>query len=247
MENGTNPDYAQAFAAALGWWREAGVDSAFVDEPRSWLAPKTEPSQAEGPGRRKPRVPVRSESEETIPQAPMIPEDLEAFRAWWMTAPELDGGRLSGRVAPRGSPGPKLMILACMPESGDGEHLLAGAEGEALRAFARASGLADETLYWSSALPCHSPGADWTPEGNRLFADALVRHIALVRPERLLAVGFNILPLLGHTSPQGPAVSRILNHEGATVPMLAVRRLPAAPSQARWKSALWRAWLDWTA
>jgi len=31
MGIGTNPDFAEAFAAALDWWREAGVDATFVD------------------------------------------------------------------------------------------------------------------------------------------------------------------------------------------------------------------------
>ena len=33
------PPLAAAVAATLAWWREAGVDSLFEDEPRRWLAP----------------------------------------------------------------------------------------------------------------------------------------------------------------------------------------------------------------
>lgn len=245
MGIGTNPDYRQQFAAALDWWREAGVDCTFLDEPRDWMPAATEePESGRGaPIRRKPPEP-----KEPPPPAPVVvPDDLAAFRSWWMTAPELDDGRCTGRVPPRGAPSPALMILAPMPESVDSDTLLAGPEGRLLDAFLKTAAIADDQVYRASALPCHSPGADWSPAANALLAQALLRHVQLVRPQRLLVLGFVVLPLLGHDSPQGPAVSRQLNHEGLTIPMLAVRRLPAAASQPRWKSALWHAWLDWSA
>jgi DNA polymerase len=134
-----------------------------------------------------------------------------------------------------------------MPESDDKETILSGTEGRLIDGFLQAAGLSDDQVYRASALPCHLPGADWSPASNALQAKALLQHINLVRPQRLLVLGFVILPLLGHDSPQVPAVSREFNHEGLTIPMLAVRRLPAAASQPRWKSALWHAWLDWSA
>jgi uracil-DNA glycosylase len=245
MGIGTNPDYADQFAAALAWWREAGVDCAFLDQPRDWMpAPDAEAESRPGaPVRRKPPTPA----EPPPPPPVVVPDDLAAFQTWWMTAPELDGGRCLGRVAPRGSAAPALMILAPAPESTDTDTILSGAEGRMVDAFLKAAGLADDQVYRASALPCHSPGADWSPAANALLSQALLRHIQLVRPERLLVLGFVVLPLLGHDSPQGPAVSQHLNHEGASIPMLAVRRLPAPASQPRWKSALWHAWLDWSA
>jgi DNA polymerase len=245
MGIGTNPDFDGAFAAALDWWREAGVDHAFLDEPVSWLPPpevKEELAKA--------RTAPKGMAPAPAPQLPpptRLPETLEAFRDWWMTAPELDAGRCAGRVAPRGESSPELMVLVCAPESSDSERILSGPEGRVLDAFAAACGLRDEQIYRASALPCHSPGADWSPQSNPVICEALIRHIALVRPRRVLVIGFIILPLLNHTSPQGPAVSLTFNHEGATVPMLAVRRIPAVASQPRWKSALWQAWLDWAA
>lgn len=244
MAIGTNPDYEQAFAAALDWWREAGVDSCFVDEPRTWLPPAETTAPSRQNGKDDPAPADRNAP--PPPPAPLeLPQDLDAFRTWWLTAPELDGGRLSGRVAPRGEAAAKLMILAPMPEGADGERLLSGPEGALLGGFVRACGLSEDAVYWASALPCHAPGADWSAGANPAAAQALARHVALVRPERLLVIGYNVLPLLGHSSPQGPAVSLNFNHEGASVPMLAVRRVPATASQPRWKAALWRAWLDW--
>ncbi|MBB4857070.1 DNA polymerase [Novosphingobium chloroacetimidivorans] len=243
MGIGTNPDYAGAIAATLDWWRDAGVDMAFEDEPRSWLPP------ADADARHPPQI--ESRRREPQPQAPAapppLPDTLETFQAWWMTAPELDGGRCTGRVPPRGAASPELMVIACAPESEDRELLLSGPEGRLVDAFIGACGLAEGQVYRASTLPCHAPGTDWSPQANQIVSHALIQHVSLVRPKRLLVLGFVILPLLGHDSPQAAAVSLTFNHEGATVPLLAVRRVPAASSQARWKSALWQAWLDWTA
>ncbi|MFD2578510.1 hypothetical protein ACFSTD_07590 [Novosphingobium colocasiae] len=39
MDRAGNSDFAEAIAGALDWWREAGVDAHFVDDPIAWLAP----------------------------------------------------------------------------------------------------------------------------------------------------------------------------------------------------------------
>lgn len=245
MAMGAKTDFDGAIAAAMAWWRDAGVENAFVDAPTTWL----QPERSEGHDRPKPPSLLRKAPppEPTAPAAPPpLPETLDQFREWWLSTPDLDGGRVAGRVAPRGEQAPRLMIVTPHPESADRERLLSGPEGRLLEAFQTACGLDGAHVYHASALPCHSPGSDWSSESTTAVGRALRHHIALVRPERLLVLGFVILPLLGHASPQGPAVSLSFNHEGATVPMLAVRRLPAAASLPRWKSALWRAWLEWT-
>ena len=152
-----------------------------------------------------------------------------------------------GRIAPRGEAEPELMIISAMPESSDQERLLSGLEGKLLDMFLVQAGIAQSAVYHASAMPCHSPAADWSANGTLMLGEALRHHVSLVRPSRLLVIGFNILPLLEHSSTQGPAVSSIFNHENATVPLLAVRRIPAMASQPRWKCILWQAWLDWTA
>jgi DNA polymerase len=247
MQIGTNPDFDKLFGATLDWWREAGIDNAFADEPRSWLPAAVEPADPAAPSGKS--AALTQLVGEPAPASPafVLPETLDDFHGWWMSTPDLDGGRVSGRVGPRGVPSPAVMIIAPMPESSDREHLLAGPEGKMVDMFLALAGLDEQRIYRASALPCHSPGADWSPDTNGGPIAALAHHIALVKPERLLVLGFNVLPLLRHSSAQGPAVSSHFNHEGATIPMLAVRRIPAVASQPRWKSVLWRAWLDWNA
>jgi len=254
MDGRTNPDledrdFTGQIAAALDWWRGAGVDLAFTDEPRSWLLPK---QPASGDAVIAALAPVREPStrkEEPAPTAPLpplapLPDDLTAFCEWWMTGPEL--GRLTGRVPPRGHAGPVLMIVAACPEDEDSERLLSGPEGHLLDGFLKAAGIGEEAVYRASVMPSHGPANEWETHAP-LLASALIRHVALVRPTRLLCLGSSIPPLLGHSSPQRPAVWDFFNHEGLTVPMLTIRRVPASVSQPRWKSGLWQAWLDGTA
>jgi DNA polymerase len=245
MDDRTIPDTAlsaESLAAALAWWREAGVDHAYVDTAKGWLAP-AQPQ----PGQGRPPAATPVATEPPPPPRVAIPDDLAAFRNWWLTAPELDAGRVAGRVAPRGEPGAALMIVAPAPEEEDRDILLSGPQGRLLDAFRTAAGLADAQVYRASVLPCHMAGADRSPRALEILRDALLRHVLLVRPERVLVLGMNILPLLGNDSPHRAAISTDFSHEDVTIPVLAVRNFPAAASLPRWKSALWRAWLDWTA
>jgi DNA polymerase len=247
MDHGANPNFTREFAAALGWWRDAGVDLDFLDAPRSWIAPevKTPP-----PGARPSDAPPRRSAAPPAPSSPPpsaeLPQDLAAFHAWWLSEPSLDSEHLTGRIAPRGSVDADLMVLVASPDEDDRERLLSGQQGRVLDAFLAAAGIEDTAVYRASILPCHSPGADWSGATAQVLAHALRHHVALARPRRLLVLGMHILPLLGHASAQGALISSIFNHEGMTIPMLAVRMVPAAASQPRWKSVLWRAWLDWT-
>ena len=114
--------------------------------------------------------------------------------------------------------------------------------GNALVARAFAGEIAPFTLSfwrWCLALALLLP----------FVAMPLWRHRVAVRTAgwRLLVLGGNILPLIGHELPQRPAVLRQFNQEGRTIPMLASWGLPALMRQPRAKPVLWRTWLEWTA
>lgn len=250
MDGRTNPDWSDSIAAALDWWRDAGVDVAFTDEPRAWLRPEeadgSAGSASSATGR--PAAAMRAQPPPPPPEpAPEpLPDDLEAFHAWWMSAPVLDHGPLAARVPPRGPARAALMIVIPAPEEEDGDQLLSGPTGRLIDGFLAAAGLPLEAAYRASVMPSYAPASDWAAVAPTL-GPALIRHVRLVEPERLLILGSNIPPLFGHSLPQGPAVWDIFNHEGVTVPMLTVRKVAAPASQPRWKSGLWQAWLDGTA
>lgn len=244
-DQGPNPDYLGQISGALDWWSDAGVDCDFLDEPVTWLAPPEEPAE------RRPRPPVRKQAETGEPERPRIaadtlPADLAAFTQWWMTEPLLAEGNLGDRVPPRGAAGAKLMVLVEEPEAHDGEMLLSGPQGKLLSAMLAAFGIAPNEAYVASALPRHMPAPDWADVASRGLGDVLAHHVRLVAPERVLALGGNVSPLLGHEPPQRPAVLRVFKDDEREIPILACWGLPAFLGQPRAKAALWRAWLEAT-
>lgn len=246
MDDPTKAGFAADIAAALDWWRDAGVDGDFVDEPTRWLAPAemAKPTGAE-------LRPVTPPPPPPEPAKPTIdrgawPQDLAAFTAWWLSEPALDDGRVSGRVPPRGNRGADLMILVPDPERDDTDRLLSGPQGRLLDAMLATMGIAPDQVYLASALPRHMPMADWPALAEKGFGALLCHHVKLVAPRRLIALGNNILPLLSHDPAHNPAVSRSFNHDGLTVPFLAGRSLAALLERPRWKAGLWQGWLDWT-
>jgi DNA polymerase len=246
MDDRPNPEFLDDITGALDWWREAGVDSDFHDEPTSWLAPPEDERRAE---RRPPRPPA-ADVDAPPPPARLdpasLPADLAAFTNWWMTEPLLGEGDLSARIAPQGPAGAKIMVVVEEPETEDRDALLSGPQGRLLDAILSAFGTKREEVYLASALPRHTPGPDW-PQAHALgLGQVLAHHIALVGPARLIVLGGNVLPLIGHESPQRPAVLRSFNHEGRSIPLLASWALPALLGQPRAKPVLWKAWLEWT-
>ena len=233
-------------AAALDWWRQAGVDATYLDEPHSWLA---EPEPAE------PVRPASAPAPEEPPPAParqiggppaQWPQGLAAFREWWLANPSLDEGGLAPRVAPVGEAEPELMVLVAMPQEDDRDTLLSGAQGRLLDGFLQAAGLTPDRVYRASVLPRHTPLPDWPMLAHEGLGAVIAHHVALVQPQRLLILGLNILPLCGHDPAQGPAALSFFNHEGGRVPALAEAGLERLRGSAQLRARLWKRWLEWT-
>lgn len=241
------PDIQQQIAAAFDWWRDAGVDCDFTDDPKCWIV---DPAEAAAKAAA-PTAPVFIPPKIITPEAPKveaaaIPGDLPAFTQWWLSEPLLDAGRVAGRVPPRGAAQAELMILVPHPEVNDGETLLSGPQGRMLDAIVQAMGIPTGSTYIASALPRHTPHADWDAAAVSGMGVALAHHIKLVSPRRLLVFGPNILPLLSNDLPNYPADLREFNHEGAKFALLVARELGALLDRPRWKAAFWQRWLEWT-
>ncbi len=185
---------SEALAAAQDWWREAGVDCDFVDEPHNWLAAPEPVTEAAAP-------PVATAIE--LPEKPELPplggdraawpRSLAEFAPWWLSEPSLAAAGTGQRIPPRGAAGAKLMILVAMPEAGNSQALLSGPHGQLVSAMRGAMGLAEEETYLASALPCHAKHPDWTMLVARGFDDIVKHHIALAAPQRILVLGREIL------------------------------------------------------
>lgn len=258
-------------AAALDWWREAGVDCDFGDAPRQWLADRIDP---ESP-RQRPATPLPAAFTEAIAAAaaapdttpsdePMriggeaaaYPRDLAAFDAWWLAEPSLDNGHVEGRVAARGGAEADLMILVPQPEASDAgaQRLLSGPQGALLSAMLTAMGVREEAVRLAAALPRHMPQPQWAQLDRQGLGSVLRHHVNLARPRRIIAFGGNILPLLGHALPQSPAVLTHVNQnrpdfagnvDSVVLPIMAMPDLGMLLERPRAKAVFWHHWLGW--
>jgi uracil-DNA glycosylase len=233
-------------AAALAWWREAGVEHDFADAPRAWLkaAAAEEAESAEPAAAASPPPPPR----ERIGGDPQLwPQSFAEFAPWWVSEPLLDGGQTAGRVAPRGPVGAEVMVLVDHPEAQDTELLLSGPLGKLLAAILAALGIEADAAYIATALPRHMPLPDWEALGEAGLGDLLAHHIALAAPKRLLVLGGHVSSLLGHDPANSTGFLPNLHHDGASLPLLAAPGLEALAARPRGKARLWQALLDWQA
>jgi len=240
-------------AAANEWWRLAGVDLVFEDEPRAWLR---DDADIEGQGAQPAQNGAGALVSADAPAPRLggepggLPGDLAAFREWWLADPSLEIDGTGPRIAPTGDAGAQLMILVPMPESDDRQRLLCGKEGNLVASMIAAMGLGPESVYLASALPGHMADPDWPDLAQRGLGAVLRHHVALVGPERLLVLGRGIPPLLGHDPAQGSAaIKKTAIQAGSRaweVPTLAGFAPDRLLQNARQRASLWRRWLDWT-
>lgn len=247
MDQSGNPGLEAQLAAALDWWRDAGVDAVFQDDPVNWIVPAKAEGEDPRPEKDRPDSrPARPRADAAPAEVKTFaepPDNLSDFITWWMADPALDGGRTAGRVPPRGAAGARVMVLVPEPERDDGETLLSGPQGKLLEAMLQAMGIAPAEAYVASVLPRHTPHPDWDSLGAQGIGRVAAHHAALARPRALIAFGQNIPSLLGNDLTNSPAHLLTFNHDGATVPLLSDRSLGAMLERPRWKAGFWRRWL----
>lgn len=253
---GQAPISAQ-IAAALDWWREAGVSYAYTEEPQEWLEEPAEEGKPPPPPmmRAKPEPPPPPPRPRLGGEVEQWPKILADFTPWWMGEATLDPTGTSGRVPPRGPIGADLMVVVPMPENVDAEtgELLSGPQGRLLSAMLRVMGLSVGDCYLASALPRAMPAPDWDFLRNEGMGTVLAHHITLAAPKRLLLLGDRILPLLGHAPSQKPALLPLINQSEAGineqsaggVSVLAAQDLGMLLENPRRKAGFWRSWLGW--
>lgn len=237
---------ASDIAAALDWWREAGVDQDFSDAARDWL-------EAKAPAVTEAALPAPKEFvPPPAPAAPPLgglrddwPQDLAAFTAWWLTEPSLDAGQVFGRVAPRGLKNAPLMVLVDHPEAGDSDRLLSAEQGRLVHALLAALGIAPEEAYVASLLPRHMPMPDWPALAASGLGEIALHHVALAAPQRVISFGANVSSLLGHDPAKSADPLQQFYHVGPSVPALAAPGLTTLMARPRGKAALWQALLNW--
>ena len=245
------PSLNAQVAAALDWWRDAGVDCDFSDEPAGWLTAH-EASESPSPGLAMPPPPVHEPEVITVAMGGARadwPQDLAGFQQWWLTEPSLDGGQTEGRVGPRGAAGAELMILVDQPEADDFAtgHMLSGHQGQLLAAMLAVMGIGEDQIYLAAALPRHTPMPDWESLTAQGLGPVLCHHVALARPKRIVTFGLNISPLIGHDPTKKTGHIDFINHPLGNVAVLAARNLAAMLERPGFKAGFWQDWLGWNA
>jgi DNA polymerase len=161
-----------------------------------------------------------------------------------METPDLSPSRGFARVLPRGPQGAGLMVLVPQPEAEDGERLLAGPQGRLLASILAAMGLDESAVYIAAALPAHTPMADLPALAAGGLDAVTALHVRLVAPQRLIAFGRALGPMLGG-SPDQPL--REINYGSGNVPILSSEALDALMDMPRLKARFWRRWMEWSA
>lgn len=251
IANAQDHQWRDAVTAALDWWRNAGVDHAFVDDPQDWLSAARQPKEAAPLAPMKPLRELAAERDDS-PKVAKVgakadwPTTLEAFGPWWLAEPALAPAGMQ-RLPPVGAQGADLMILVPMPSADDEGALLSGRAGRLLDAMLAAFGLDRPRTYLASALPAHVPMPDWQLHRESGLGEVLLHHIALAAPKRLLILGASgISALLGNDPPNLAQSLRAINQEGRPLPALPAWDLEAMLQRPALKAGFWSRWLEWT-
>lgn len=232
MLDGGDHRFRDVIASALGWWADAGVDSLADDSNRDWLATppaKAEPSAA-------PAIPAAAPPP---PDAP--PETLEALHTLLATGDYMPAAAPPGRrVAPAGTPGAELMIIADMPDPHDTEagHLFGAETGPLFDAMLAAMGRDRTQIYYAALSPVRIAGRIDDKQGEAL-AQLMRHHIALARPKALILFGDETARwLIGPDALNNRGGLRCVEHDGGNLPAIAtlhprhMRRMPALKAAA---------------
>ena len=257
----TPNDIRDAFVESLDWWREAGVEEHVSDTPGGWLRAREEPLAAPDAVTAPPPPPpaepprkgavsrfIESGEAPTHPGDPdQWPGDLADFRKWWMESDAIDPPGAYPRVSPRGVAGAQAMLIVDQPLVEDTQQLLQGPAGTLAANMLRAMGIAEDARYVASVLPRHTLRPDWPMITDAGYGRLLLHHLALARPQRVLACGERVWSLLSHEMAQEPGALTTVSCGSANAPAFAVPDLPTLLRNPAKRAQTWNRWLDWSA
>jgi len=193
MDRGGN-DFIEEAESLLGWWRDAGVDTAVQEEPRNWLKPAPPPSlnESDGPGSEAGAGAPRLRSGRPEPVVEPLPDQLPLFHKWLKASDTLPfAAPHAPRVCPSGDPASGLVVMTAMPSTEDcaAGTMLSGESGLLFDRMLAAIGRSRETSYMAG-LSCLRPaGGRLDPASAGRCAEIARHHLGLVSPKAVLVVG----------------------------------------------------------
>ena len=138
-------------------------------------------------------------------------------------------------------------MLVIDPEQSDRETLLSGPQGKLLSRIIAAMGLSEDSVYFASGLPRHTPMADTAAIASSGMDEITQFHVNLVSPQKVLGLGAGIPPLLGHGLTNDLSLLREINQKTRSIPLFVNEGLDAMMAMPRLKAKFWRRWIEWSA
>ncbi|WP_226660446.1 hypothetical protein [Alteriqipengyuania lutimaris] len=253
----------EAFAASLDWWADAGVLEHVEDAPSGWLKEADDKGDAQAaqsdratdapsaPPPPPPPPPNRTALSRFIasgsdgaahPGDPaQWPDDLDAFRAWWMESDALDPPGSYPRVAPRGPAQAQVMLLVDQPA---GEDLLGEPAAILAANMLRAMGYASDAAYFASVLPRHTLRPEWDAVGRAGYGKLAQHHVALVHPAQVIVLGERVWSLLAHEMAQEDKALTTISHGGGKAPVFAMPDFANLLRSPAKRAQTWTRWLN---
>ncbi len=189
MDSLADPLLREEIESLIGWWHDAGVDTAIGEQPRKWLEKNTS-YQADVSAR--PSTPVNVAPVPELPRAFPSFETLPAFSAWLATDTlSLDDYPPRRRLPAEGNLASGLMIVADVPERGDADagRLLTGEAGVLFDRMLDAMKLDRAAIYLTTLAPARPPSGMLTDAEVDRLAPLLRQHVQLAAPKRLWLMG----------------------------------------------------------
>jgi len=166
--------------SALAWWLESGVDVAIQDDPRDWLKPPA------------PRAPASTTPAEPSNVVQPSQDTLAELQQWLSSSVDLPfAGTAARRVLPHGPENAAVMLLTGAPTLEDasaGQPIGGDSWLLAIRMLA-AIGIKANEAYSASLSSFYAPGSRMGEKDREACAEVARRHIALVKPKRLVLLG----------------------------------------------------------
>jgi len=210
-----NLDWRASIASTLEWWRDAGVDCEIDDAPRDWLARVEAPAVA---------ALLPAQVQESAPEPARLPETLTEFVAWRLGAAAPEAGWPGRALGTQGDAASGLMIVVDMPDREDDSAglLLSGAHGALFDRMLAAIGRDRQSIYLTALAVKRPPAGRVTDEAGRKLEALIRHHLALARPNRVLALGNAASrAITGMDVAHARGSLRPVNHDGGTSEVVA--------------------------
>lgn len=246
------------------WWRMAGVEQGYAEEPSGWLeavaeekaktasqpisaskAQQGDPKNAAIAGqqnniRRQPAAPS------PIAERPkQLPENFEDIALWWQTSDDIIMTSGSGpRILPALINAPKLLIISDMPDQDDVERLFTGSSGALLNNILDAAHIERETAALLSLWPQYSFAPNMEMDRQSYWREIVQHLITLIDPQHIMLFGkFANMIVTGKDLIENQRSLPNINHNQRSIPLSVSFHPRTLLNRPTLKRAAWNDWL----